>query len=355
MDVRKRQIWRWMGAIAVSALLLPSCLVNPVPTPQSGGSSALDSLPAGGKQDGASSDALGGKDAAPGDGVAAGVTLATVQATATDGAIDASVAGGVHVAKVASGALSTAKLVVVLPDAGRLATQYDAIATAAALQGHRVLVLATPVAAQVACAGDGTCLEFARQEQLDGQDRTPKITVTTPDCLENRLVKALTWLDKNRPGENWGKFYNGSTPYWADIAVAGHGEGASVAAMLAKHETLWRVALLGGPTDSGGSQPAPWLAAGGQTPVTAWRAFAHTADPAWGIVIAAWTSLGIGTSSSAASVDGGQQPDISAHLLTTAMNVPDPHAAIALDGALPTDASASQHLRTAWNVLFWPF
>ncbi len=350
MDVRNSQAWRgWIGAVALS-LLLTSCFVNPVPTPATVGGTTTDSLP--GSQD--TADTLANKDAAAADtadGAAPSVALATFSATATDSAI----ADGVHAFAVAADALSTGKLVVLLPDANVLPSQYLSLAAAIAQQGHRVLVLATPVAAQAACADDGTCLELARQELLDGQDRTPKVTVTTPNSLQNRLVKALTWLDKNRPGENWGKFYVGSTPLWSDIAIAGHGEGASQAAMVAMHQIVWRAVMLGGPTDAAGAQPASWLAGTPQTPSTAWRTLAHTKDPAWAIIAAAWTSLGLGSSAAVFSLDSAQQPGISVQMLTTAANVPDPHAAIAVDGALPADATAAQHVRAGWKLLFLPY
>ena len=265
-----------LGLVLVaSALLLPSCLVNPVPTP----GSASTFIPG----DVALGDAAAGTDAqaapdASGDAQAA-VSLVHVTATATDSAVDAAVGGGVHLAAVATAVLATGELAVLLPDTGMAPTQYQALASALAEQGHRVLVLATPVSALAACAGDDTCLDLARQELLDGQDRTAKVTVTSADCLQNRLVKALAWLDKNRPGENWGTFYSGSTPVWSQIAIAGHGEGASEAAMVALHQAVWRVALLAGPTDGASGQAASWLAGTGPTDATAWRAFSHTPGP----------------------------------------------------------------------------
>lgn len=352
MDVRNRFNSQWSVALGALALSLSACVVNPVPTPATANNAKNDGVATGGGQDASlAADALGANDAADHDGDSGipAVTLLTVAATATDAAIS----GGTHAVAVAP--TTTGKLIVLLPDADVSPNQYLSLATAAAQWGHRVLVLATPVAAQKACAGESTCLELARQEMLDGQDRTPKVTVAVADCLQNRLVKALMWLDQQRPGENWGKFYAGSTPVWSECAIVGHGEGASEAAMVGVHQTVWRVILLGGPVDGTGALPASWLTSNIKTPASDWRALGHTKDSIWSIIQAAWMALGLGSSDAALSVDGPEQPGISAHLLTTAMDVPDPHAAIAVDGALPLNDDAALHLHQAWKILFWPY
>ncbi len=350
MRMRRPDRTRWLLLLLASALLLPGCLVNPVPTPGTSGSLAeSDSGFTNNAQDVASAaDATtaDSKNADATDSAVPGVNLGTLAESATSTAA---------VFAFSPDAPSSGKLVVFLPDSAQQPSDYMTLAVAIAQQGHRVLVLPVTVAAQTACAGDGTCLDLARQEILDGQDRTSKITVTTADCLQTRLVKTLTSLDKDRPGENWGKFYAGSSPIWSDILIAGHGEGASEAASVALHLKVWRVALLAGPTDGVGATPSNWLSGTSKTPTSAWRAFAHTKDATWAIIVASWTALGLGSSAAAVSVDGNQQPGISVQLLTTAMNVPDPRAAIAVDGQMPTDVVAEQHLRLAWKVLFWPY
>lgn len=359
MTLRDCRSGMTMRLLALLAIGLSACAVNPVPTPATGGNVDSNLATGGADAQGEQADIKSTVDASfaadSSDASTTTVELVTVLAQLTDPAIDVASAGGVHAVAVAPNTLATGKLVVLLPDATLLATDYFSIASAIAQQGHRVIVLATPVAALTACGGDATCLELARQEFADGQDRTPKVSVNTANSLQNRLIKALTWLDKDRPGENWGKFYNGSTPYWAAIAIAGHGEGASEAAMLAKKNIVWRVALLGGPTDGANAQPAAWLSGTAATAATAWRAFGHAQDPAAALIGASWTALGLGSSAAVQSVDGAQQPGASAQLLTTAMDVPDPHAAIAVDAALPKDSTAAQHLHVAWKLLFWPF
>jgi hypothetical protein len=356
MDVCRSDKSRWILTLLTLAFLLPGCLVNPVPTPATGGS--LATADSGFTQNPADTstgtDSVAAQDATSsdvGDNGGAGLDMAPFAVTQTDAAI----ASGSHVFAVNATALASGRLVVLLPDAGQAATAYLTLATHIAEQGHRVLVLSVPLAADAACAGDATCLDLARQEIQDGQDRTPKVTVTTPDCLQNRLVKALMWLDKARPGENWGKFYAGSTPLWSNILIAGHGEGASEAASVALHQAVWRVALLAGPTDGQGTAPASWLSGTSKSPATAWRGFAHTNDPRWSIISGAWTALGLGSAAAAVSVDGEQQPGVSVQLLTTAMAASEPHAAVAVDLALPTDPTALKHLRAAWKVLFLPY
>ena len=107
----------------ISALLLPSCLVNPVPTP----GSASTFIPG----DVALGDAAAGTDAqaapdASGDAQTA-VSLVQVTATATDAAVDAAVGGGVHLAAVATAVLATGELAVLLPDMRNLIVVHGAI------------------------------------------------------------------------------------------------------------------------------------------------------------------------------------------------------------------------------------
>lgn len=358
---RHNPLWTRLLLVAL-ALAAAACAVNPVPTPATNGTTSTkqDSTPgenadasftAGDTQaaDAASDMVDGGGGAVP------AVSFGTVSVTVTDAAIDAQYAGGMHLFAVAPDALPTGHLVVILPDANRLTTEYSTIAMAAAQAGHRVLVLATPVSVLSACGSDTSCMLVARQELLDGVDRTSKVQVAVKDSLIHRLVTALATLDKQRPGENWGTFYSGASPAWSELELAGHGEGASEAAVVAQGVGLWRVALIGGPVDGAAGQPAPWMAGHAAAQSDKWRGLLHTGDPAVALIGAAWTALGLGSSALWSSVDGAQQPGVSAHLLTTGPELTDPHAGIAVDSALPGETSALSHVRLAWKILFWPY
>lgn len=83
----------------------------------------------------------------------------------------------------------------------------------AANNGFHVVSLRYPnsVAAQTACAGnsDSTCYLKFRKEILEGIDYSTEVDVDTIDCVYNRLIKLLKYLDTNYPSQNWGQFYSG--------------------------------------------------------------------------------------------------------------------------------------------------
>lgn len=343
--------------LLVISLSPAGCFVNPVPTPETnstvgGGGGTTDTV-GGVAGDTASlaADAKSASDAATDSAAQSVVT--PVPATQTDAAITA----GIHLTAVNLDVATTGKLVLILPDVGRQPADYQALAQEAAGAGHRVLVLAWPNAtsANSVCQGETGCTEAARKELLDGQDRTPKVTISPQECIEFRAAKALEWLAKNRPGEGWSTLYAGSAPVWGNAAVIGHGEGAGQAAMVGVMHKVWRVVLLAGPTDGQGAIPATWLNGQHATAATAWRAFAHTTDPQWSMISAAWTALGLGSGASALSMDSGQAPGISTQLLTISAVVADPQAAVAVDGQLPADTQTAQHVRAAWKFLVWPY
>ena len=354
----------WLG-VAAAALLAspPGCAVNPVPTPQSAANGASDS-PLGGGATAADAATVTEKDVsavgfadvggdAGSDAAPVPVTLATLEATATDAAIS----GGTHLLAWAPAVSDSGRLVVVVPDLLRAPTDYTQLAMAAARLGHRVLVLALAQTGDLAklCAGSDACSEAARLEQFDGQDHTAVVAVSAADGLVNRLVKALALRAKAQPGERWGDFYSGAVPKWSQIAVVGHGDGAGEAAIIGIKQNAWRILLLAGPRDGQGDTPAIWLSGQHATPTANWRAFAHTKTANWARIVAAWTALGLGSGASAVSVDGAQTPGIAVQLLTTTMDVPDPAAGVAVDAALPSEPVALGHLQSAWKVLFWPF
>jgi len=53
------------------------------------------------------------------------------------------------------------------------------------------------------------------------------ITVAQPDAIENRLLKAIQYLDAQYPNEGWGQYAVGGTIQWGLIRLAGHSQGGS--------------------------------------------------------------------------------------------------------------------------------
>lgn len=130
------------------------------------------------------------------------------------------------------------KLVVYLPDYGRLPLETADFGTYAASQGYHVVSLryVNDVAfiQQAAISADAESFAKARKEMITGQDISPLVSVSQTESLQNRLVKLLGYLNARYPGEAWGQYLANGTPDYSKIIVCGSGQGATNAAMFAK-------------------------------------------------------------------------------------------------------------------------
>ncbi len=165
--------------------------------------------------------------------------------------------------------------------------------------GYRVISLSynNEPAAMQACAGnpDPACSANFRQRRLFG-DPTPSPADDQPaESIVNRLTRLLQFLDRNHPGEGWGAYLANGAPDWNQIAVAGHSQGAGMAAFLAKRARVRRVILLSGPVDyvRPGRQPAPWLGAPSATQVERWYGLYHQEEKFALLLEAAYRVLGL--------------------------------------------------------------
>jgi hypothetical protein len=129
---------------------------------------------------------------------------------------------------------------------------YQNIAKEAANLGYHVIVLNYNNTDSVASAcvnnPDATSYEKVRLEVLDGVDRTPLITVTTANSIQNRLVKMLQTLNNQNPTQGWGQYLQGSTPSlqtpnWQQMVVSGHSQGGAEAAIIGKQYQVARVVM----------------------------------------------------------------------------------------------------------------
>ena len=167
--------------------------------------------------------------------------------------------------------------------------------------GYRVISLSynNEPAAMQACTGnlDPACSANFRQRRLFG-DPTPSAADDQPaEAIVYRLTRLLEFLERNHPDEGWGAYLANGAPDWSRIAVAGHSQGAGMAAFLAKRARVLRVILLSGPVDyvMPGHQPAPWLAAPSATPVERWYGLYHQEERLARLLEAAYGVLGLAT------------------------------------------------------------
>lgn len=203
---------------------------------------------------------------------------------------------------------------------------------------------------------DPDCHEKVRLEILDGRRRTDLLNLPAADCVSNRLVKLLAWLQRQRPAEHWDGFLKDGDVRWDALAVAGHSQGGGHAALLGKLFPLARVVMLGAPADSAGGrdEPAPWLIRAGATPAERFFGFVHLQDPGFERISAAWQALGMDRFGPLVNVDEVPYPYGGSHSLVTDRETRGGryHGSIAVDGATPRLPDGTPAYRAAWRHLF---
>lgn len=125
--------------------------------------------------------------------------------------------------------------------------------TVAAEQGFQVINLMYPdttPATTVAKSTDPNAFLNFRLEIIEGKDLSTYVSVDRTNSIENRLIKLLQYLSKNRSGENWGQFLTAKGAIdWSKIVVSGLSQGAGHACVIALTHRVSRAVMFGGPKD----------------------------------------------------------------------------------------------------------
>jgi hypothetical protein len=170
---------------------------------------------------------------------------------------------------------------------------------------------------------DSACYEKVRREIIDGTDRTTLVAVNRTNSIENRLAKALQYLQRTAPAsENWAQFLTADqTPKWSLVIVSGHSQGGGHAAMIAKWNTVQRVIQFASVADFSTRYLAPafWLGQPKATPSASFFGFGHTQDESvpWGRLQQNWNALGLTPFGGVVNVDSVQSPFNSTRQLYT--------------------------------------
>ena len=167
--------------------------------------------------------------------------------------------------------------------------------------------------------GDPECAEKIRLELLDGTDRTPLISVTRVNSVENRLIKLLAFLHAAHPGEGWGQYVDDATGTirWDQVAVWGHSQGGGNAGVLARAHALARACTSAPAADGGTGSPAAWWAPH-QTPTSNYFGFCHAQD-ALSTKVAFWNALGMGALGAVTDVATSAPPFAGTHELSSSV------------------------------------
>ena len=169
--------------------------------------------------------------------------------------------------------------------------------------GHRVISIAynTGEAIQQVCPvnPDADCAAKTRQKRLYGANTIDVIDDEPQDAIVPRLVRLLKYLDREYPGEKWGRYLAGDTVNWSRVIVSGQSQGAGMAAYLAQEHAVARAVLFSSPWDSyggkGGRPPtlASWLSRPSETPMSRWYAGYHGKENTARLIGRAYAALRI--------------------------------------------------------------
>jgi hypothetical protein len=176
------------------------------------------------------------------------------------------------------------KLFLFLPGSNSSPFGYDGVQKLAAENGYHSLGISYSNATiSPLCSGsnDSLCFDKVRGEVITGTNLSDTVNVNLANSINNRVLKALQYLNTNFPTENWGQFYNGSTILWNKIAVSGHSQGGGHAAFIAKQNNVDRVVLFASPKDyfvAPLNKAAAWINLPSITPTCKYYALTHEDD-----------------------------------------------------------------------------
>ncbi|MEI6409631.1 MAG: T9SS type A sorting domain-containing protein [Bacteroidota bacterium] len=214
--------------------------------------------------------------------ITAGLKHKIIIPSLTDPGIDN--AFGYHQTYLNTAVTPRNKLFLFLPGSNSSPFAYDGIQKLAANEGYHALGISYSNATiSPLCSGssDSLCFDKVRNEVIDGINRTNLVDVNVANSINNRVLKALQYLNTNYPNENWGQYYNGNNIKWEKIAVAGHSQGGGHAALIAKQKLVDRAVLLASPKDYFAAplnRPAAWINQPSITPTCRYYALVHQSD-----------------------------------------------------------------------------
>ncbi|MDQ6833808.1 MAG: hypothetical protein M3008_10440 [Chloroflexota bacterium] len=171
-------------------------------------------------------------------------------------------------------------------------------------------------------APDPDCFERVRLQKLDGVQRSPLLTTTPANGIENRLLKLLRHLAATFPSEGWDRFIDGGDVHWQAVMASGHSQGGGMVAILGKVHPLARVVMLSAVPDAiggfSGTSPA-WVGKAGATPADRYYGFGHVKDQWWPVLQKNWAALTLTQFGPVVNVDGAAAPYQGSHMLATAI------------------------------------
>lgn len=255
-------------------------------------------------------------------------------------------------------------LLVFFPGTGALPSDYTLFVQESAALGMPSIGLSyhnpRSVNLQI-CPGDPdpNCHANARQEVITGEALHDGVDVDVPNSINNRIVRLLERLHATDPAAGWDQYLDGEQPNWGRIVVAGHSQGAGMAAYVAHLHRVER-AILFAWVDLVLGRPAPWLYEDHATPGERFFYFEHVDDRLRGEAakIEMYSLFGF-DGFGEVNADESAPPYGGAHILLTALAPSQTggrpsaaaHNMVVVDSYTPLTSSGVPLLREVWRYL----
>jgi hypothetical protein len=285
----------------------------------------------------------------------------------TDAAIDAALEPH-YVAFPAASARG--QLFLFLQGGDNLPSQFRLIADQGARGGFHVVVLRYMTSRNERpsqlCQSDrqaDVCYEETISEIVYGNDRTPRLSVSRANSIENRALKLLDFLARKYPKDGWISYKDRDSLRWSSIVLAGFSLGGVHAAFIAKDHELARVSMLSAPGARVGGeanvrpvdsvQPAAWLLGPHKTPAERYYAFGHADDETnnWELM---WKAVGLGLTDFGpiVKIDQEATPYRNSHALLTEAQTPMAKTlSTGVDTATPKTAAGQPIFAPVWQYM----
>jgi len=261
------------------------------------------------------------------------------------------------------------QLFLFFPGTGGKPHLYQQIINTAADLGFHAIGLNYPndraVNGPTLCGGTNTdldCYAKVRLEIKDGTDRTPLVTITRANSIENRLIKLLVYLHARFPNDGWRQYLEDDLSIrWPSLVVSGHSQGGGHAGIIGRYHLVARVVMFAAMDyNARVGRPANWIALPNSTPNATpserFYGFSHQRDQGVNFAILStqiWPAYGMDAFGPVVNVDDTAPPYHNSHMLTSNLEAPtrNYHGCIVVDRHLVLLPDGTPVYKPVWEYL----
>lgn len=259
------------------------------------------------------------------------------------------------------------KLFVFLPGTTGTPYYYRLIVTKAAQMGYHAIGLMYPNSSDLYTAAgtnpDLMAFGKGRKEIFQGTDEITGVSVNASNCIKNRLLKLLVYLDYHYPNQHWGQYFANNNINWNKCVIAGHSQGGGEAFYIAKQVGVAKaISFSSIDWNSLLNQSAAWVTEASATPINAFYSFNAVRDQLFSITNVNTQLTQMGILPPPVSIDNVPPPYNNSHRLITNANAAVPtsvpnvfpdHNITSLDDFVPKDNTGKVvvYFDKAWEYL----